>query len=84
MPLSIMATGTYLINVNPGTESYLGPLNYLNLLAGLAGSHQLNHLLPFKYNYYQLLAFAVVTAVVTLTLTTELPLRPPFAALPLH
>jgi hypothetical protein len=45
-----MATGTYLINVNPGSDSYLGPLNYLNLLAGLAGPHQLNHLLPCKYN----------------------------------
>jgi hypothetical protein len=67
--------GTYLKNVNHGTDSYLGPLNYLNLLAGLAGPHQLNHLLPCKYSYYQKLAFAVVTAVVTLT--TELPLAPP-------
>jgi hypothetical protein len=40
--------GTYLINANPGSDSYLGPLNYLNLLAGLAGPHQLNHLLTCK------------------------------------
>ncbi len=38
-------------NVNPGTDSYLGPLNYLNLLARLAGPHQLNHLLPCKKNF---------------------------------
>jgi hypothetical protein len=77
-----MATGSYFINVNPGTDSHLGPLNYLNLLAGLAGPHQLNHLLPCKYNSDQLLAFAVVTAVVTVT--TALSLRPPPAVLPLH